>query len=69
MNISGALDFTPITAASSTEPAHVIFGTTTTWSYPVLVTEITPNGDTVEVKAVNYDARIYADDDNFAPSI
>lgn len=69
MNISGSLDFTPITAASSIEPTHVIFGTTTTWSYPVLVTEITPNGDNVEVKAVNYDARIYADDDNFAPSI
>lgn len=69
MNIIGSLDFTPVTSASSTEPTHVIFGTTTTWSYPVLVTEITPNGDTVEVKAVNYDARIYADDDNFAPSI
>lgn len=69
LNITGSLDFDPITSASSTEPTHVIFGTTTTWSYPVLVTEITPNGDTVDVKAVNYDARIYADDDNFAPSI
>lgn len=69
IDMAGSLDFAPITQASSIEPTHVIFGTTTTWSYPVLITEITPNGDTVEVKAVNYDARIYADDDNSAPSI
>jgi len=30
----------------------------------VLVTDISPSGDTVDVTAVNYDARIYADDDN-----
>lgn len=33
-------------------------------SYPVLITEISPSGDTVDVSAVNYDARVYADDDN-----
>jgi hypothetical protein len=68
MTFTGLLDFAPITSASSIEQTHVIFGTTTRWSYPVLITEITPSGDTVDVKAVNYDARIYADDDNIAPS-
>lgn len=67
MTFTGSLDFAPITSASSFEQTHVIFGTTTRWSYPVLITEITPSGDTVDVKAVNYDARIYADDDNSAP--
>jgi hypothetical protein len=62
--ISGALDFDPITAASSTEPTHALFGTSARWSYPVLITEITPQGDSVDVTAANYDARIYADDDN-----
>lgn len=65
--IAGSLDFDPVTQASATEPTHAIFGSTTTWSYPALVTEITPSGDTVEVTAVNYDARIYMDDDNSPP--
>jgi hypothetical protein len=69
LNIGGSLDFTPTTQISSTEPTHVIFGTTTNWSYPVLITEIVPGGDSVEVKAVNYDDRVYEDDDNSAPSI
>lgn len=65
--IFGSLDFSPITAASSTEPTHALFGTSARWSYPALITEITPHGDSVDVTAANYDARIYADDDN-APS-
>ncbi len=47
------------------EPPHVLFGTTERWSFPVLVTSINPNGfETVGVSGVNYDARVYADDDN-----
>ena len=62
--ISGDLDFDPITDAASTEPTHALFGTSERWSYPALITEITPQGDSVDVTAANYDARIYADDDN-----
>jgi hypothetical protein len=64
INMTGSLDFTPIIGASAIETTHVIFGKTTTWSYPVLVTEISPSGDTVDVSAVIYDARVYSDDDN-----
>lgn len=63
--IDGPLDFVPLTAEDgSEEPTHVLHGTVERWSYPVLVTSITPAGDRVDVTAVNYDARVYADDDN-----
>jgi len=46
------------------ELPHVYFGTVERWSYPALVTEVTAQGmDTVSVTAMNYDARVYADDD------
>lgn len=64
--IADDLDFEPITGGSQ-EPTHSVFGTTTTWSYPVLITDIEPSGDTVDVSAVNYDARIYEDDDHSPP--
>lgn len=66
VQITGLLDFTPV-VSGATDPTHLLFGTTTTWSYPVLITEISPSGDTVDVTAVNYDARVYADDDNSPP--
>lgn len=47
------------------EPPHAYFGTVTRWAFPALVRSIKPNGtDAVNVQAVNYDARLYADDDN-----
>ncbi len=50
------------------EPPHVYFGPQDKWTFPALVTAVTPNGkDAVSVTAVNYDARIYADDNNLAP--
>ncbi len=59
-----SIDFTPDTTWDI-EPPHLIFGTTTRWSYPVLISSISHNGESkVDVEAVNYDARIYADDDN-----
>ncbi|QXE85963.1 hypothetical protein KP003_16610 [Geomonas nitrogeniifigens] len=59
-----AIDFEPDTSWQ-TEPPHLLFGTTTRWSYPVLVASINHGGDnTVSVEAVNYDERVYADDDN-----
>lgn len=64
-SIDGPLDFVPLTAEDgSEEPTHVLHGTLERWSYPVLVTSITPAGDRVDVTAVGYDARVYADDDN-----
>ena len=63
VRIAVPLDFVPVTGGA-VEATHLLFGTVTNWSYPVLITEISPSGDTVEVSAVNYDARIYADDDN-----
>ena len=66
--IAVALDFAPIEDGSSAiEPTHLLHGTSTRWSYPVLVTSITPSGSGAEVAAVNYDDRIYADDDNTPP--
>lgn len=63
-SITGSIDFAPVTTAQAIEPTHVLFGTTTSWSYPALVTAIDPSGNTVDVTAINYDARVYADDDN-----
>lgn len=58
------LDFTPDTTWD-VEPPHLIFGTLARWSYPVLISSISHNGESkVDVEAVNYDVRIYADDDN-----
>ncbi|MFD1693848.1 host specificity factor TipJ family phage tail protein [Azotobacter chroococcum] len=56
------LDFTPDTSWSI-EPPHLLFGPVTRWSYPVLVTSISPSGDGASVEAVGYDPRIYTYDD------
>lgn len=57
-------DFDPIVSGSY-EPTHVLFGKTTRQGYPVLITEIAPNGSTqVYVTAVGYDPRVYEDDNN-----
>lgn len=58
-----SLDFIPV-INGVVEPTHLLFGLNTRWCYPVLITEISPNGDTVDVTAVNYDANVYADDDH-----
>lgn len=51
------------------ELPHVYIGTTEEWCFPALITDITPRGtDSVSVSAVNYDARIYADDNNYPPN-
>lgn len=58
-----SIDFVP-TTGGAVEITHILFGTVSRWSYPALITEIVPSGDSVEVSAVNYDVRVYADDDN-----
>lgn len=54
----------PDTAARQ-EPPHVYFGTADKWTFPALVQSVEPSGGLqVGIKAVNYDERVYADDDN-----
>lgn len=61
-------DFT-LDTSFDLEPPHLLFGTQSRWSYPALITQIDPANDgTVSVLAVNYDPRIYDDDDNSPPS-
>ncbi|MCL1126439.1 host specificity factor TipJ family phage tail protein [Shewanella surugensis] len=58
------IDFTPLLDGSQ-EPPLFMFGTAERWCYPALITDISPQGtDKVSVKAVNYDIRVYEDDDN-----
>ena len=50
------------------EPPHVYFGTAEKWTFPALVTDVEPSGGLqVGIRAVNYDERVYADDDNSPP--
>ncbi|MCY1420166.1 hypothetical protein D9M71_357790 [compost metagenome] len=66
LSITG-LDFVPDTSWD-VEPPHLLFGPVASFSYPVLITDISPSGSTgASVSAVNYDVRVYADDDGFAP--
>jgi hypothetical protein len=61
------LDFVP-DLSWDIDPPHLLFGETTRWCYPVLITSIEPGDHSADVEAVNYDPRVYADDDNFAPT-
>lgn len=61
------IDFTPDLTGNQ-EPPLFQFGSAERWTLPVLITDIKVNGtDRVKLTAVNYDARVYADDDNLAP--
>jgi len=58
----------PAVLPATQEATHIYFGTTERWHFPALITEITPSGPLeVSVSAVNYDVRVYADDNNPAP--
>lgn len=62
-------EIVPYSAATDIEPTHLLFGTTENWSYPALIQDVSPNGtDQVSATAINYDPRVYADDNNFAPA-
>ena len=50
------------------EPPHLYFGTLEEWAFPAIVKAVKPQSEhSVEIQAVNYDARIFADDDNLPP--
>lgn len=54
---------------SGMEPPHLLWGTTERWCYQAIVEDVEPNGfDSVSLKALNYDVRVYAYDDAVAPS-
>lgn len=67
LRIAG-LDFAPDLDVQS-EPPHLLFGTVQRWAYPVLVTEISPDGyESASVSGIGYDARVYLDDNSQAPT-
>ena len=67
VKIDSDIDFAPVFDGRQ-EPPLYQFGNATRWTHSALVTEITPSGtDSVNVKAVKYDARVYEDDDNSPP--
>lgn len=50
------------------EAPVIQFGHESKWCFPALITDVTPQGTrTCRVKAVNYDVRMYADDNNSPP--
>lgn len=67
LSIAG-LDFEPDTSWSI-EPPHLLFGPVNRWSYPALITSISPSGtDGASVEAVNYAPEVYAYDDATPPA-
>lgn len=63
-----ALDFTPDTSWDI-EPPHLLFGTSTRFAYPALISSIDPDGFSgASVQAVNYDERVYTYDNAIAPN-
>ena len=63
-----SLDFTPVLEGSMDAPV-LQFGPKTKFCYPALIKEVNPSGTVgCNVTAVNYDARVYLDDDNFPPA-
>jgi len=66
--LNGFLDFTPVLDGSQVAPLFM-FGVAERWCLPALITDVSPRGtEQVSVKAVNYDARVYEDDDSLAPA-
>lgn len=62
------LDFVPDLSGAIEYPI-IQFGHESRWCFPALITDVSPQGTrTCSVKAVNYDVRMYADDDGFPPA-
>lgn len=61
------LDFVPDLSGAIEYPI-LQFGHESKWCFPALITDVSPQGTrTCSVKAVNYDERMYLDDDAFPP--
>jgi hypothetical protein len=62
------LDFVPDLSGQIDTPPIIQFGHESKWCFPALITDVSPQGTrTCSVKAVNYDERMYLDDDAFPP--
>jgi len=62
------LDFVPDLTGTIDTPPVIQFGHESKWCFPALIRDVSPQGTkTCSVKAVNYDVRVYADDDNYPP--
>ena len=62
------LDFEPVLNTAALPPI-IQFGHESRWVYPAIITDVNPKGTkTCSLKAVNYDVRMFADDDNFPPA-
>lgn len=60
------LDFVPDLSGQIDTPPIIQFGHESKWCFPALITDVSPQGTrTCSVKAVNYDERMYLDDDAF----
>lgn len=66
LTIAEQPDFTP-DLSWTIEPPHIYFGPLVRWNYPALITEVSTSGNGCSVTAINYDVRVYADDDNSPP--
>ncbi|WP_444939397.1 hypothetical protein [Microbulbifer sp. JMSA002] len=65
VTIDSNLDFTPTLDGSMELPLYML-GQAERWSHPALITDIKPSGtERVSMTAVNYDERVYADDDGY----
>lgn len=63
------LDFVPDLSGQIDTPPIIQFGHESKWCFPALITDVSPRGTrTCNVKAVNYDERIYLSDDAFPPA-
>ena len=57
------------TINGSQEPPHLLFGTSTEYGYPAIVTKVAPSGRMdIAVEAVNYTDSVYAYDNATAPT-
>lgn len=62
-----ALDFVPVLDTAMDAPV-LQFGPKAKFCYPALIKEVNPSGTvSCNVNAVNYDERVYLDDNNFPP--
>lgn len=62
------LDFVPVLDSAMDAPV-IQFGPKAKFCYPALIKEVNPSGTvSCNVTAVNYDERVYLDDDNFPPA-
>lgn len=63
-----SLDFVPVLGSAMDAPV-LQFGPKAKFCYPALIKEVNPSGTvSCNVTAVNYDERVYLDDDNFPPA-